>query len=122
MDKESARKCLRWERRLEMAMEGSRYFDLRRWGIASETLNTFFASEQNDSYTYVHSKTGEVITQPYAQYYKDAHYTAGKNEFFPIPYNQLFYIPGYTCKMQDIKTRNNINEFKYNAKNIMRNK
>lgn len=93
-DKETARKCLRWERRLEMAMEGNRYFDLRRWGIASETLNAFFASEQNDSYTYVNSETGETITQPYGQYYKDAHYTAGKNEFFPIPYNQLFYIPG----------------------------
>ena len=93
-DKDMARKCLRWERRLEMAMEGSRFFDLRRWGTASETLNAFFASEQNDSYTYTHSETGEVITQSYAQYYKDAHFTAGKNEFFPIPYNQLFYIPG----------------------------
>ncbi len=93
-DKETARKCLRWERRLEMAMEGSRYFDLRRWGIASETLNAYFASEQNDSYSYVHPETGEVVVQGYAQYYRDAHYTAGKNEFFPIPYNQLFYIPG----------------------------
>lgn len=93
-NKETARKCLRWERRLEMAMEGSRYFDLRRWGIASETLNAFFASEQNDSYSYVHPETGEVVVQTYGQYYKDAHYTAGKNEFFPIPYNQLFYIPG----------------------------
>ena len=30
-DIETARKCLRWERRLEMAMESGRYFDLRRW-------------------------------------------------------------------------------------------
>ncbi len=83
-DKETARQCLRWERRLEMGMECSRYFDLRRWGIASETLNAYFASEQNDVYE----------GQTYAQYYSDAHYTAGKNEFFPIPYNQLYYIPG----------------------------
>lgn len=83
-DKETARKCLRWERRLEMAMENGRYFDLRRWGIASETLNAYFASEQNNVYD----------GQAYAQYYKDAHYEAGKNEFFPIPYNQLYYIPG----------------------------
>ncbi|MBP7151892.1 MAG: RagB/SusD family nutrient uptake outer membrane protein, partial [Paludibacteraceae bacterium] len=27
-----ARKALRWERRLEFAMEGSRFFDLVRWG------------------------------------------------------------------------------------------
>ena len=83
-DKETARKCLRWERRLEMAMENGRYFDLRRWGIASITLNAYFASEQNSVYD----------GQTYAQYYKDAHYEADKNEFFPIPYNQLYYIPG----------------------------
>ena len=83
-DKETARKCLRWERRLEMAMENGRFFDLRRWGIASETLNKYFASEQNDKY-------GE---QTYAQYLKDAKFTPGKNEFYPVPYNQLYYIPG----------------------------
>lgn len=92
-DKETARKCVRWERRLELAMENGRYFDLRRWGIASETLNAYFASEQNDVYTYVNG-AGETVSQTYAQYYKDAHYTPEKNEFFPIPYNQLYYIPG----------------------------
>mgnify|MGYP003543027595 CR=1 FL=1 len=83
-DKETARKCLRWERRLELGMENERFFDLRRWGVASETLNNFFKHEQNDVYD----------GQTYAQYYKDAHFTAGKNEFWPIPYNQLYYIPG----------------------------
>ena len=82
--KETARECLRWERRLEMAMESSRYFDLRRWGIASKVLNAYFATEQHASYDGIQ----------YGQYYKDAHYTAGKNEFYPIPYNQLFYVPG----------------------------
>lgn len=83
-DKETARKCLRWERRLEMAMESSRYFDLRRWGIASEVLNAYFETEKNASYE----------GTKYGQYYQDAHYTAGKNEFYPIPYNQLYYVPG----------------------------
>lgn len=92
-NKEIARKCVRWERRLELAMENGRYFDLRRWGIASETLNAYFASEQNDVYTYV-NEAGETVKQTYAQYYKDAKYTPEKNEYFPIPYNQLFYIPG----------------------------
>lgn len=82
--KESARKCLQWERRLEMAMESSRYFDLRRWGIASSTLNAFFERAKNYVYGDVH----------YAEYYSDAHYTADKNEFYPIPYNQLYYING----------------------------
>ena len=90
-DKETARKCLRWERRLEMAMENGRYFDLRRWGIASQTLNAYFASEQKSVYTYV-NEAGETVEQTYGLYYRD--YTPGKNEFFPIPYNQMFYIPG----------------------------
>ena len=41
----TARKAVRFERRLEMAMEGSRLFDLRRWGIMVETLNTYIANE-----------------------------------------------------------------------------
>ena len=83
-DKETARKCLQWERRLELAMENGRYFDLRRWGIASKTLNAYFETEQHDVYD----------GQTYAQYLKDAHYTPGKNEFYPVPYNQLYYVPG----------------------------
>lgn len=83
-DKEKARKCLRWERRLETGQEHERFFDLRRWGMLSSTLNSYFTREVNDSYD------GQV----YAQYYKDAHFTKGKNEFFPVPYNQIYYIPG----------------------------
>jgi hypothetical protein len=82
--KEDARKYLRWEKRLEMAMEPERYFDLRRWGLASSTLNAFFASE----------KEGNYDGTAFAGYYGDAFYTAGKNEYWPIPYNQLFYVPG----------------------------
>ena len=67
-----------------MAMESSRYFDLRRWGIASKVLNAYFALEKNSSYDGTR----------YGQYYEDAHYTAGKNEFYPVPYNQMFYVPG----------------------------
>ena len=83
-NKEMARKCLRWERRLEMGQEHERFFDLRRWGMLSTTLNAYFKREVNDSYN----------GQTYAQYYKDAHFTSGKNEYFPVPYNQLYYIPG----------------------------
>ena len=82
--KEKARQCLQWERRLELAMENGRFFDLRRWGIASQTLNKFFEKEQ----------TVEYDGQTYAQYYKDAHFTPAKNEYLPVPYNQLYYVPG----------------------------
>ena len=82
--KEIARKCVQWERRLELAMESSRFFDLRRWGIASTTLNAYFEKE----------KEVEYDGQAYAQYLQDAHFTPEKNEFFPVPYNQLYYVPG----------------------------
>ena len=82
--KEKARLRLQWERRLELAMENGRFFDLRRWGIASQTLNKFFEVEQNCVYD----------GQAYAQYYRDAHFTPDKNEYFPLPYIQLYYVPG----------------------------
>lgn len=82
--KNVARECVRRERRLELGMEHERFFDLRRWGVASKTLNAYFERESQASYE----------GQNYAQYYKDAHFTPQKNEFFPIPYNQLYYIPG----------------------------
>lgn len=39
------RQAVRKERRLELAMENQRWFDLLRWGIATETVNAFLASE-----------------------------------------------------------------------------
>jgi hypothetical protein len=67
-----ARKALRWERRLELALEGQRFFDLVRWGVASQTVATYLSVEK-DKRTYL----------------KDALFTAGKNEYMPIPYQQI---------------------------------
>lgn len=108
--KEHARKCLQWERRLEMAMENGRFFDLRRWSIASKTLNAYFDKAKDATYSFfdhngnvmegapvTYDENGNVTgatEQHYGQYYRDAKFTPEKNEFFPIPYNQLFYIPG----------------------------
>lgn len=39
------REAVRAERRLELAFENQHWFDLLRWGIATETVNNFFASE-----------------------------------------------------------------------------
>jgi tetratricopeptide (TPR) repeat protein len=36
---EHARKAVRFERRLELGMEGHRFFDLVRWGIAAQVIN-----------------------------------------------------------------------------------
>ncbi len=66
-----ARKAVRMERRLELAMEGLRWFDLVRWGIAVETMNNYYASE------------GRIRT-----YYEGADLTESEI-FLPIPVNQV---------------------------------
>lgn len=66
-----ARKAVRMERRLELAMEGLRWFDLVRWGTAVETVNAYYAAE------------GKIRS-----YYEGASLT--ENElYFPIPLNQV---------------------------------
>lgn len=42
----AARTAVRTERRLELAMEGQRFFDLKRWGVAEQTLNDYLAVEK----------------------------------------------------------------------------
>ena len=71
-DKEQALKIVKMERRLEMGMECERFFDLVRWGEAATTLNKYYAEEAND-----------------CSIYKDAKFTANKNEYLPIPYEQI---------------------------------
>lgn len=72
-----ARKALRYERRMEFAMEGSRFFDLVRWGVAASTLNKFFAVE----------KTRRA-------YYSTANFDAGIEEYCPIPLAQINFSQG----------------------------
>ncbi len=45
-NQEFARKAVRFERRIELAMEGHRYFDLARWGVLDATINTYFPIEE----------------------------------------------------------------------------
>lgn len=70
--KDKALQAIYFERKLELAMEGHRYFDLVRWGIAAKTLNDFFAYES--------TLTNDV---------KGGHFTAPKNNYFPIPQAQI---------------------------------
>lgn len=70
--KDDARKILRWERRLELAFESKRFFDLVRWGIAEETINAYFATEKGRR-----------------DYLIDGHFTAGRDEYLAIPQQQI---------------------------------
>ena len=45
-DQAFARKAVRFERRIELGMEGHRYFDLVRWGVLESTINTYFPIEE----------------------------------------------------------------------------
>lgn len=72
-----ARKALRWERRLEMAMEGYRFFDLVRWGEAETVLNAYYL-KQADQHAF----------------FQGAQFTKNKNEYVPVPIQQINFSKG----------------------------
>ncbi|GMN07660.1 RagB/SusD family nutrient uptake outer membrane protein [Croceitalea sp. MTPC5] len=44
-DANFARDAVRFERRVELGMEGHRLFDLRRWGVSSQVLTEYYSNE-----------------------------------------------------------------------------
>ena len=74
---EYARRALRWERRLELAMEGYRFFDLVRWGVAAEELNAYLTVEKTRR-----------------SHLKDAVFKKNRDEYLPIPLNQINFSKG----------------------------
>ena len=70
--KEEAVKIVKMERRLELAMESERFFDLVRWGDAATVLNKYYAEEIGS-----------------CAIYSNAHFTANKDEYLPIPFSQI---------------------------------
>ena len=72
-----AREAVRWERRLELAMEGHRFFDLVRWGIANDVLNNYFKTEGERRF-----------------YLKEGIFNKNKDEYIPIPQQQINFTEG----------------------------
>lgn len=70
--KDDAVKIVKMERRLEFGMESERFFDLVRWGDAATVLNKYYAEEI-----------------PHCAIFKEAHFEANKDEYLPIPFEQL---------------------------------
>jgi len=69
--KDDLRKAVRHERRVELAMEGHRWFDLCRWGVAKEVMDAYKATETSEA------------RQQMAEFIK------GKHELFPIPEEEI---------------------------------
>ena len=70
--KDEAMKIIKMERRLELAMESERFFDLVRWGDAATVLNKFYSSESEKM-----------------NFLSGSQFTANKNEYLPIPFEQM---------------------------------
>ena len=70
--KDEAVKIVKMERRLELAMEAERFFDLVRWGDAATVINKYYAEEMDNN-----------------AFYGEAHFTPNKSEYLPIPFQQL---------------------------------
>jgi hypothetical protein len=68
-----ARAAVHAERRLELAMEGQRFFDLKRWGEYQQTLNAYTAVEKNR----------------FPAYFAGVSPVTQRHLFFPIPSQQI---------------------------------
>ncbi|MFI5139344.1 MAG: RagB/SusD family nutrient uptake outer membrane protein [Sphingobacteriales bacterium] len=88
-DKVYATKAIHMERKLELGMEGMRWYDLQRWdgasvsdpitgsdGSMAKEINAFFAHD---------SKINSQLVVGGAP----AHFTAGRNEYYPIPQQEI---------------------------------
>lgn len=69
---QDALEAIYFERKLELAMEGHRFFDLVRWGIAEQTLNAYF--------DYQGSLTTDI---------RGGRFISGRSEYYPIPQAQI---------------------------------
>ena len=67
-----AMKAIRYENMLELAMEGHRFFDLVRWGIAEKEINFYISKEKNISSNLI-----------------DASFDSTKDNYFPIPQSEI---------------------------------
>ena len=70
--KDDAMKIVKMERRLELAMESERFFDLVRWGDAATVLNKYYSTESEKM-----------------NFLSGSQFTANKNEYLPVPFEQM---------------------------------
>lgn len=71
-NQEDALRLLKWERRLEFGCEGSRFFDLVRWGDVADVIGKYYTTEASR-----------------CSIYTRASFNKNKNEYLPIPFEQV---------------------------------
>ena len=70
--KDDAIKIVKTERRLEMALESERFFDLVRWGDAPAVITNYVTKEKER-----------------VSYLGEAQFTQNRDEYLPIPHEQI---------------------------------
>lgn len=92
------RKALRYERKIELANDGLRWYDLRRWGIAKDIMNGVLYLNRDakpwsadvligfdDNYTpiYNHTEALKYFTT------QEVVYKENKDEYWPVPRSEI---------------------------------
>jgi len=70
-NQDDLRKAIRYERRVELAMEGHRWYDICRWGVAKEVMDAYKASESDEVQNHM------------------SDFVKGKHELLPIPSKEI---------------------------------
>lgn len=81
-DQNFARDAVRYERKLELAMEGQRFFDLRRWGTYQDVLNAYVTGTPANL-------AGGGAERNRRSYLSAAELVAARHRWYPIPAIQI---------------------------------
>jgi len=89
------RPLLRNERRVEMALEGTRLLDLLRWKVADQVLKgDFYGHPYPQSVRAIRKKTAATAADPARRWFVTSkNFRKGVDEYWPIPLNEVSINP-----------------------------
>jgi hypothetical protein len=98
MSQAQLRKALRYERKVELANDGLRWYDLRRWGIANNVMNGYLYLNRNannwtkSAITGFDESANPIYNHAQASVYfttQQVVYKINKDEYWPIPQSEM---------------------------------